>query len=191
MSFTVFGVYAPWSDLPHHMDKQFTVPSLAVYACGRSASCVLLSHHYHLFWPTKKMVGILLLTCLDIGGLFLVAHISTWLLTLAPGCSVCASSFASLSACSFPGTPHWAGIHWRATLQLLLSSCRAFARCGNSLLVRACRTGSTSVRNTAMELFFFESTTEEMAFINYLVREHFELRNCGRNNGVDINSKSS
>ena len=53
--------YAPWSvNLPHQKGKQLTVPSLALYAY---ISC-FMSHDYpyHLLWPTKKDVGIHLLT---------------------------------------------------------------------------------------------------------------------------------
>ena len=44
------------------------------------------SHHHHLLWPIKKMVGIFLLTShhkrFGNDGIFCVAHISTWLLCL-------------------------------------------------------------------------------------------------------------
>ena len=42
-------------------------------------------------------------------------------------CSVCVPSFASWSACSLPATSQWAGIHWRATLCMVLSLFSAWA----------------------------------------------------------------
>ena len=95
--FYSFGIYAPWSvNLPHQIGKQLTVPSLACYVCVPLVDSCSQSHHYHLLWPTKKMVGTLLLTwnhkLFGNGGLFLVAHISTWLLCLC-------TCFASVSAC--------------------------------------------------------------------------------------------
>ena len=92
-----------------------------------------------------------LISALIMGAL---ANISFWVLYLC-------TFFVSLSACSFPGTLQWASIHCRATL----SSCRAFVGCDNVLLVRACRTESTSVRNTTRVLFCCESTSREMSII--------------------------
>ena len=74
------------------------------HACVPLVVSCSQSRHYHFLWPTMKMEGIFLLTWYHnrVGkdGIFLVA-------TLALGCSICAPYFASLSACSFPGTPHW------------------------------------------------------------------------------------
>ena len=133
-----------------------SLPSLYCYVCVPLVVSCSQFHHYHQLWPTKKIVSIFILTW----------HHKRFgndvqQLTLAPGCSVCAPCFVSVSACSLPGTSHW-----RATLQLLLSSCRAFARYGNLLLVRACRTESASLRNTAMVLFCCDAITKEMAISN-------------------------
>ena len=118
--------------------------------------------HYHVLWPSKKVVDILFVTwpqiTFDNGGLFLVAQQVMWHV-------VALSMYLPLRACllvrfASPGTPQWADIYWMPTLQLLLSSCTS-SFC-NSLLVRACST----VRSTAMEVFCFVSVTRELAFIN-------------------------
>ena len=165
----VIGVYASWSDLPHHI---FWVPygryKTQHWASNHFkrwmhvgiqllASCSQ-SRHCYLLWPTNKVVGIILLTwphnCFDIVGLFLVAHISIRL--------PCMCTFHCMLVCLLISrNSELGGIHWMATLQLLLSSWRAFARYGIVLLVRYGSTESASVRNTDMVLFCFESTARE------------------------------
>jgi len=74
----------------------------------------------------------------------------SWQLTLAP-------------ACSFPGTPQWPV----STEEALSSYCRVVAEFFLDVtILLACRTDSASVRNTAMVLFFCESTTREIVIIN-------------------------
>ena len=84
-----FGINAPWSvNLLHQIDKHLTVPSLLffIHVCVPLVVSCSQSHHYHLLWPTQKVVGIFLLTwhhkrfCND--GIFLIADISNWLLCL-------------------------------------------------------------------------------------------------------------
>ena len=75
-----------WSSSKHGRAAHCTNLSLFMYVSVHpNVSCVQ-SYHHHLLWPTKRVISILLLTWhhtrFGNGGLFLVAHISTWLFCL-------------------------------------------------------------------------------------------------------------
>ena len=88
LPFLQFWAYVPWSDLPYHMCKQLTLPALAFCAfLGlQSVFSRSQSHHYYFLWPAKKVIDSISLSWpherFDNGCLFLVAHISVWLLCL-------------------------------------------------------------------------------------------------------------
>ena len=79
---------------------------------------------------------------------------------LVDGCSSCAPHLAGLSACSLPGIPQCAGIHWRTTLNVLQSSCICVARRGDLFVWRASNTDNASVRKTVGEHGSKESLTK-------------------------------
>ena len=112
------AVYLSWS-CPLQFWSICSVVCQSSSPNGQSADSTICSFlcmcAYHRLCSVLSLViitcsGTLLLTWnhkrFGNGGLFLVAQISTWLLV-----AVCAPCFASVSACSFPGTPQWAGIH--------------------------------------------------------------------------------
>ena len=105
------------------------------------------SHHYHLLWPTNK--------CFGNGGLFLAAHISTCLFI---------SRNSAVGGCPL-----------KRHSPVIAEQLQSFFLDVTILL--ACRTDSASVRNTAMVLFFCESTTREIVIIN---ASAFQLLQCLR-----------
>ena len=151
--------HARLSGPPHHRDTLGKERFLVSCACVRWACCdrnAVVSKPPGLacqeggMHPSPVWVSALF----DGGGPFLVMDAGWWLLFL------CSAFGYSWSACSLPGIPQCAGIHWRTTLHLLQSYCICVARSGDLFVWRASNTYKASVRTTVGEHGSKESLTK-------------------------------
>ena len=85
---------------------------------------------------------------------------------LVDGCSSSAPHLASWSACSLPGIPQCAWIHWRTTLHVLPSSCICVARREDLFVWRASNIDNASVRKNVGEHGYKESLTKIVACLS-------------------------